>query len=407
VTVRSLVFVANARLPTEKAHGHAIVKLCEAFSRLGVTAELWHPRRHQPNPAVAGRSVFDYYGVPPVLTVRTLPNLDVVRLERWLPSSLFQLLFALQGAAWGSYVARRAVRDQVDLYVTRDVLVAWRLVRKQLPTVLDVHVVPKGPRRKLLRLLADAPALRGYVALTQVNRESLLAMGIPPDLVVVAGSGVDPHQYENLSSRQECRVLHGLPLGRAIVGYVGRFQTLGQEKGIAGLIQAVGLLKARTDTCPLLLCVGGPMDPVPGYLALSRSVGLRPEDVRFVDHVPACTVPTWIRSLDIAVAPFPDTDHMARYASPLKLYEYMAAGVPIVASDLPTMREAVGSHDDVRFVPAGNAGALAGAIEEALQGCGAAAKGRRRPTVFSWEDRARVLLSHVNDRGSAAPRDAC
>lgn len=389
---RSLVFVANARLPTEKAHGHAIVKLCEAFAHLGLEVELWHPRRHQFEQALRGRSVFEYYGVPPIFAVRTTANLDVVRLDEWLPDRFFRPWLVLHEAVWGAYVARRAARRAADLYVTRDLLVAWWLTRNALPTVLDVHVVPAGPRRRILCSLAGSPHLRAAVALTKGNRERLVALGMPVDRIVVAGSAVDLRQYENLPPRDECRATLGLPLDRAIVGCVGRFETLGREKGIAELVQAVGLLKQRLKPSPLLLCVGGPMALVPSYLAAARAAGLGTEDVRFVDHVPAPEVPIWIRSLDVAVAPLPDTDHMATHASPLKVYEYMAAGVPIVASDLPAMREAARGRTDVRFVPAGKVAALAGGIEQSLR---CAARGARNPLAsqtFSWDERARVML---------------
>lgn len=87
--------------------------------------------------------------------------------------------------------------------------------------------------------------------------------------------------------------------------------------------------------------------------------------------------------------------------------EAVATGVPIVASDLPTMREASGSRDDVLFVPAGDAGALAGATEERLQRCRAGTRKLQQATVGSWDDRARVFLCEASGRDRATRHDAC
>src|SRR5207244_4507602 len=85
-----VLFVANARLPTEKAHGHAIVKMCEAYARAGLDVELWHPRRNQPNARLQHATVFDYYAVPEAFRALALPNVDVVRAEAWIPKRLFR-----------------------------------------------------------------------------------------------------------------------------------------------------------------------------------------------------------------------------------------------------------------------------------------------------------------------------
>jgi len=391
----SVVFVANARLPTEKAHGHAIVKLCEAFARLGADVELWHPRRHQFDPRLRGCSVFEFCGVEPCFAVRTLPNIDVVRLDPWLPERLFRPLFVAHEAAWGAYVARLAAHRRADLHVTRDILCAWWLARAGLPTVLDLHVVPRGPRRRALTHLAPLPGFCGIVALTSGIRDHLVSMGIDSSLVRVGGSAVDVRTYENLPDRDACRARLGLPVDRPIVGYVGRFQTLDQEKGIPQLIRAIAALKPRMGSAPLLLCVGGPMEPVPGYLALAGSVGLDEADVRFVDHVPAREVPSWIASLDVGTAVYERSDFSERFTSALKLFEYMAAGIPVVASDLPTVREALGSYPAAFLAPPDHIAALADALKTAL------VHPRLRepwPHVPTWEDRATTFLAFAIER---------
>jgi glycosyltransferase involved in cell wall biosynthesis len=393
--VSSLVMVANARLPTEKAHGHAIVKLCEAFTELGASVELWHPRRHQARPDLACQTVFQYYGVNPSYVVRRLPNLDVVRLERVLPGPVLRNMFRGYEALWGLYVARLATRRPADLYVTRDVMVAWALARSGLSTIIDVHAVPNSQfKRRALCRLAALPAVRAFIALTEENRRLLIQSGISADRIFVAPSAVDVRQYENLPSRDECRSRHGLPADRLIVGYIGRFEAIGEEKGIDFLIRSFAVMKRRMQAPALLVCVGGPMHRVPEYLGVARAVGLKPDDVRFVDHVPARKVPTLISGLDVATAPSPPTAFLAHLTSPLKLQEYAAAGVPIVTTDLPANHEALKGVKDVAFVTYGDVESMARALEVVLSQRG---KGRFQQSLENFPrtylSRARVFLN--------------
>jgi len=110
-----LIYIANARLPTEKAHGYQIVKMCEAFSELGVEVLLLHPHRHQDDQRMSNRTVFEYYELNPSIEIRTLPNPDVLRIERFFPSRSFVWFYFLHSLLWGLYAALKARREAADL----------------------------------------------------------------------------------------------------------------------------------------------------------------------------------------------------------------------------------------------------------------------------------------------------
>jgi len=397
--MRRLVYLANARLPTEKAHGYQICKMCEAFALNGAEVVLLHPYRHQADPQLAGQTVFDYYGIKPIFQVQKLKNLDVVVLNRFIPDRIFIPIFFVHAFIWGYHAASVARQFRADLYYTRDTTIAYWLVRMGLPTVYEAHVVPNRGQKLLLRKIKRQPSLRLIVVLTSFLRQRFLDMGFLSDQVIVLPDGVDLDLFERLPSKEDCRRRLGLPLERPIIGYIGRFRTLEMEKGIPELVEAMKDLSSVNGAEPLLLCVGGPMDAVPTYLELARRIGIPQDRLRFVDRVPNTEVPYWIRAFDVALAPFPRTDHYAYFMSPLKLFEYMAAEVPILATDLPSIREVLRHGENAWLVPPSDPKALAEGIRNLLENPDLAERlaqqARKDVRQYTWKRRAAVILQHV------------
>ena len=75
--MKKLIYITDARLPTEKANGYQICKMCEAFAKLGIEVKLYHPYREQPE-NLKNKNVFEYYGIQKnfkVITVLILVDL--------------------------------------------------------------------------------------------------------------------------------------------------------------------------------------------------------------------------------------------------------------------------------------------------------------------------------------------
>jgi glycosyltransferase involved in cell wall biosynthesis len=405
MTVKRLVYVANARLPTEKAHGYQICKMCEALSLAGVDVRLIHPVRHQVDARLRRQSVFEYYGVRQIFEVAAAPNLDVMRLETVLPRPAMRGLFFAHSVAWGLHAAIRARADRADLYYTREAVTAYWLTRLGQPTVYEAHTVPGGGQGVLLRrTFRRRRGLRLIAPLTSFIAQRLIGQGAPADRVLILPDAVDLGPFQDLPSREECRRRLGLPLDRVLIGYVGRFQTMDMEKGIRELLAAVGQLDVLGGREPLLVCVGGPMDAVPGYVDVARRAGVPEHLFRFVDRVPNTIVPSWTRAFDVVTIPWPWTEFSAYFTSPMKLFEYMASGTPIVASDLPAMREVLRHGETAFLVEPGDAGALARGITDVLRDAelGGRLSRNARTAVegYTWNRRARRLLDCLDDQAA-------
>ena len=144
------------------------------------------------------------------------------------------------------------------------------------------------------------------------------------------------------------------------------------EKSIPEPIEAMRHMLSVNGTEPLLLCVGGPMEVVPNYLRLAHRLGVPEHRLRFVDRVPNREVPLWIRTV---------------------------TGVPIVATDLPSIREVLCHSENAWLVEPGNPKALGEAICHLLGKLDVAssleARTRKDSEAYTWENRAASILSRL------------
>lgn len=397
-----IVYLSNARLPTEKAHGFQVMKMCEGMARLGHEVELMHPWRRQPDAALSGADPFAYYGMAPSFEVTTLPNRDVLTLERRLPGPAMQWLYRTHQLTWGRSAARRAQQAGPDLIYTRDPGLAYAVSRLGAPCIFEAHVPPTPRRAPLIRRLAGRPSVRAVVALSEAVAADLEAAGVPASKLRVVPNGTDLSAFEAAPGRDDARALLGLPGDRPIIGYIGRFVAVGLEKGVPDLIAAMAVPELRALD-PLLVCVGGPMDVVPGYMELARAAGVPASSIVFRDRVANPEVPLWLAALDVGAMPYP-RESAPIFMSPLKLFEYMGAGLPIVATDLPAVRSVLDARN-AALVPPDDPDSLGRALAGLLLDPGAAsalgARARSDAAQYTWERRAERVL----DGALAPPRD--
>ncbi len=393
-----LIYVSAARLPSEMAHGLQIMQNCEAFAEVGAEVTLWHPRRLNTPDMRAVPDTYAFYGVAPRFIMRRLPTLDLINLLGGERGKLYALAFYLMMLTYALAVMFSALFTRADLFYSRDplVLLLLSLVKPKRQLAYEAHRLNrKGAGSWLQTQILRRVGLT--VAITPPLRDDLLRLH-PSTPILVAHDGVRRARFEHIPTQSEARQTAGWPQDKFVIGYVGRLQTLGMAKGIDTLIQAIAQMPER-DACAVTL-VGGPDDYAEEYRALWLKLGLNPANFLYAGQVTPDAVPGWMGAFDVCAMPHPRTEHFALHTSPLKLFEYMASGRAVVASDLPGWADVITHEIDALLVPPSDVAALSGALsrlyqDSALRERLAAAARNRVMSVYTWDARARHILKAV------------
>lgn len=386
-----LVYIANARIPSEKANTYQTLKMCEAFADQGAEVELVYPRLHNTPEMLQVDSIWDYYGLRNNFRLKRVFSFDdphwyAVRISG---HEYFWLLAMLQNWSFAVAAVLYLWRCYADAYYFRDLFSAmlFALVRPRARrrVFFEAHNFPSTGLGRRLRLWLYN-RIGGVVVITE-KLKTYIPSALSRNRIIVAHDGVDLGLFENLPARKVARDNLGLPLDRAIVAYTGH---LYPWKGVYTLADA-----ARLAPDILFVVVGGTTRDGKRFRDRVQASGVR--NLRMVGHVPPTEVPFYLSAADVLVLPNSAREVISReYTSPLKLFEYMASGTPVVASDLPSLREVLQDGENALLVEPDNPEALVGGLRRILQendlGSRLAAQARQDVAAYTWEQRAAKIL---------------
>jgi len=347
----TILSFADTRFPIERANGVQTMATCRAVAARGHHVTLLV----RPDSAAPARDPFQFYGVAP------LPSLVIEAVQTAGGTTTRRMHMLWTGL-------RRALSGGIDLVFTRDLGLAALLARvpasRRPPLVYESHGIapivaaampallgratPAPSARKIARLdrrealvwkRADA-----YVTITRTLADDLSERYGARDRVFVAPDGANP-----------VSVSPPAPSTRPRAAYAGH---LYPWKGVDVFLQAL----AAAPEVDGLIIGGHPGEAdLTRVTTLAQSLGLGSR-LRMTGLLPPHEVAGMLASADIFVLPNTATSISERYTSPLKLFEYLARGGAIIASDLPALREVL-THDVTAWlVPPGDVRALTGAL---------------------------------------------
>lgn len=372
-----LIYIANARMPTDMAHGIQIMKMCEAFALAGLEVELIVPKRFNKIKA----DPFDYYEVKRIFKITKLFCLDLLIWQLGRFSFLVENLTFLLSVRFYLWLKKS------DIAYLR--LPMAGLFFKNY--VLEIHTLDNkvGFIKKRTWLAA-----KKIVVLTSYIKNDLVKQGIAKDNILVAPDGVDLNQFAVQIDKNEARIKLNLPLDKKIILYSGSFNLNNwfDWKGIDIILAAAKLFSSNDY---LFVLVGG--EDKENELLKSRN---SLTNVRLISHQPQKIIPYYLKAADILLLPNKKGNlNSEEHTSPLKLFEYMASGAPIIASDLPSLREIL-NKDNSWLVEPNNPDALAEKIKSLFlkPDLGKAIVDQARLDVnnYSWEKRVKKIINFID-----------
>jgi glycosyltransferase involved in cell wall biosynthesis len=372
--VMNITYITNVRIPTSRAQGYAVMKMCEQFAGQGARVELIVPNRRNNE---SESDPYKYYGIKRNFSIRKIASIDLLgpfeafgKLFYWIDMLSFLISLRFNGMG-----------KKDSIIYTRDYLVATIAPSKRF-VCLEIHDIP-AQSFLFSRALKKA---RCIFVLNKYLKEELVSRGSDEKKIFISPSGVDISFFNNGISQEEARRNLSLPLDKKIAVYAGHFYTW---KGVDVLAQAAILLPEA-----LFVFVGG-VDPE--YSRFKKAYQ-RSSNIMAFSYVERARMPFYMKAADVLVLPnTADSDISSKYTSPLKLFEYMASGRPVVASDLPSVREAV-SSDCVTLVAPDDPEALAAAIRNVIDGNGSdrVRCALREVQRYDWSVRANDILRIMN-----------
>jgi len=378
-----LLYIASVRIPNEKASALAIMRQCEAFAEQGVEVTLLIPNRSNHIKV----DPFEFYGVRRNFSIRIMKSVDFyIRLGVFgfyiarFSQMIYSLFFSLNNI--GKY----------DLIYTRDPWMVFFLTFFRKRYVLEVHktysqaIELRAIRRASLLICISSGLKRFYVDLLKL------------DSIIVEPSGVNVSQFLETTPEISTRLSLGIPNDAKVIGYIGKYKTMGEDKGVEQLVSAFAEVYT-TNSRAFLLIVG----------LEEAEIGLV-ENICSKENLPAGSYkllplvqkdfPIYVMATDVLVMNYPDTEHYRNYMSPTKLFAYMASARLIISSDLPTIREIV---DDsmVVFFPPESKSALVSAIRKSISDefprASMVQLAKNKVSHFSWSARSQRILKALED----------
>ncbi len=376
-----LIYISEGNLPSRAANSIQVAKMAQAFAKevddfeLVTLGDLW---------SLLQGNKFDFqqwYGLTHEYKITRLPLLS--KTEYPFPQKYRSQRFP----RWAAFYA--ALKSP-DLAYTRSGEIAKLALKLGLAVLWEWHMPTKG---KLFQHQGFTNGkFLGVVTISEQLAQEYIEAGLPAEKVLVEHDGCDLERFLPYQSKEEARHRLSLPMDKPIVVYTGHLYDF---KGIPTLYEVASMM----PNCQFLL-VGGWEHDVERVRQYCQSNSL--SNVKVVGHVPQSEVPTYLYASDILVLPNSGKHDWSATTSPLKLFEYMAAHRPIVASALSNITTVLQDKSNAFLAepdcPKSFRAAIERLLDEPQLGQALAEQAFQDVQHYAWERRAERILQFAKDK---------
>lgn len=274
--------------------------------------------------------------------------------------------------------------DADTIFFIRDVMTCFWLVcfSKEFRAryFFEIHSLERFPSFMYKIIISRA---RGIISTNRAKTAYIIKRwGIGSEKIISIPNGVDVRLFQNVPGRREMRKLLSLPLDRFIIMYVGSSQ---YWKGVETILECA--------------------EKFPTYLFVTVGCDIQSHNnVIVVPRVQPIQVPQYLRAADLLVAPYPSEFALSnKWTSPLKIMEYMASGTPIIASNVPSVRELL-NENNAHLVsvdkPENLQKEIDWAAKHSMEMERRALLAHDQVQQYSWDERARQVVDFITTQVS-------
>lgn len=382
----NIAYVFDRPLPARETDSEQAVRTLSALARRGAHLTLVLPSTANASPRA--RDIAEHYGVDDNFSVLGIPN----PFQRW-------------ASARKGWHARRALQHPrvraADVIYTRNFPTLFALASGRRAFAYETY--RPWPRqfpilKPAFRNAMRSPYFLGAILHSHFACKSYGELGVEAQRMLVAHNGHDPSAFTDSTSRETLRQQLGLPVEGPLVVYAGHVNA---TKGLHGV---VGMARAHPRVQFALVGSDGY-----GWI---ESLASQRANLHVVRWQPFAQVARYLRAADVLLQP-PSSVPLRLVGNtvlPMKLFSYLAAGRPIVAPDLPDVRELL-RHDENAWLVRANDWLAAGRAIVRLVGDAALAERLSAAALetsreLTWDARAKRVLDFLENRLSAHQREA-
>ena len=380
-----ITYILHGRYPTEKAYGIQVTKMCEAFSDEKVDITLIHsiflygPFGKVKKVIQSYKNSFDEYGrksLFKVVGVKVPYLMFLGSIGHVFQSILFSVLVLFKDF--------RSIYKSDYIY-TRDEVPAifFSILGKKV--IWEGHTHHGAYFSRFVLKVSNV-----IVVISEGLKKLLVRQGADEKKIILARDGVDLDEFNRYFEDKRSFLFSkfNLKQGTKIVLYTGHLYSW---KGVDTLELSAKLLPEDI----VIVCIGGTEHERMDY---EKRVGAGSK-IFFLENQPYNTMPDYMKASDALIIPNSGKSIISReYTSPLKLFMYMASGRPVIASDLPSIREIV-DENMVTFFEPDSPGSCVSAIINSLNDSDSEKKLdllAKEVKNYTWSNRVKYIINNLH-----------
>lgn len=382
-----LIYITNTRLPSEKANSYQSMQMCSSFAKYFDKVELWTGKGNNTDELTAIKDIFQYYNVKKSFVVRRFFQFDskfLAHINEFFWANFKGFIFAVNVCI--NLIKFRNSKEVIFYTRIWHVLYVISIFKKLGLIQNQIYYESHKFSSFLLKILSSVD---GLIVINNYLKNLYFENSF--ESVLLAHDGVNIAEYREISNYEF------QPNKKKFnVVYTG---SLALWKGVYTLFDSLEYLPTNVE----LIFVGGSDKYLDDFIKYVEARGGKSR-VSIIPHIPKNELLQYTEIAEVLVLPNSAKDKMSLYTSPIKMFEYMASKRPIVASNLPSIKEVLSNWSNSILFEPDNPIDLANKILNVLRTDCSDLVDRAAKDVlpYTWDMRAESITRYIIEKNKVA-----